>query len=105
MSRTVESAAARPTRSGPIAASRRSASWLSTRLSAASGSLVKRQITRRRPGVSLAVVSAASTRYCPRSHRSIRNGPLPTSRVVLVSAAQEAIGIASQMCFGMTRTW
>jgi hypothetical protein len=105
MSRTVVSDSARLTRSGPIAVSRRSASWLSTRLSAASGSLVKRQMTRCRPGVSWAAESAVRMRNCPRSHRSTRYGPLPTRFAVLVSAAHDSIGTPPHTCFGMIRTW
>ena len=70
----------------------------------AAGSLVKRQMTRRSSGGSGAAESSVSSRNWPRSRRSTRNGPLPTRRATLVSAAHDASGSGSHTCLGRTRT-
>ena len=104
MIRTLESAAARRSRSGPAAASSTSASWLKTRLSAASGSVVKRQIARRSAGAGVKDESAARVRNWPRCHCATWYGPLPTRCASAVSPAQRALGIALHTWAGMTRT-
>ena len=102
-----ESASTRSTRLGAPRVSIRSASWESSRLSAASGSPVKRQTTPVIPGRSAAarVESAATDRNSPRRQPVTRYAPLPTSRAIAVSAAHASRGMALQTWRGITRTW